>query len=136
MTTQGCRSKSKDTADLEDSETPNAKNLEKIGDAYVRASNTLRHPPNNLEELLPSLNDFGKPEEILVSSVDGQKFEIVWGVELRMLQAKGNDIPIIAYERNGKDGKRNVLRGRSEVLLLSESKLKSGKFPEGYKFPF
>jgi hypothetical protein len=117
-------------------DSPARPNLEKIGDAYVRATIQFNHPPNSLEELLPALKSHGNPDEILISPVDGQKFEIVWGVELRMLKAQGNEIPIVAYERTGKDGKRHVLRGRADVLLMDEKTLKGAKFPAGYTFPF
>jgi hypothetical protein len=116
--------------------TPTAINLQAIGDAYVRATQRLTRPPANLNELLPSLKEHGKVEQLLRSPSDGVNFEIVWGIELRMLKARGSDVPIVAYERFGKDGLRHVLRGRSEVLLLSEGSLKAAKFPEDYKFPF
>lgn len=119
-----------------DPPTPTERQLESIGDAYVRATIKLDHPPGSLTELMPWLKEQGNPEEILRSPNDGQNFEIVWGVELRRLKARGSDIPIIAYERLGKDGTRHVLRGRSEVLRMSESELRSAKFPDGYSFPF
>jgi hypothetical protein len=117
-------------------ETPTAKNLEKIGDAYLRACTRLNRPPANMAELMLDLKDQGVPAEILRSPNDGAEFEIVWGVELRRLRAKGNDVPIIAYEKRGKDGKRYVLRGRDEPLELSDSELRSAKFPDGYVLPF
>jgi hypothetical protein len=119
-----------------DSPSPTAERLEKIGDAYVRATTLHNRPPRNLEELLPALKYYGKTEELLVSPNDGAPFHIVWGVELRRLKAKGKAIPIIAYEKTGKDGKRHVLRGRNEVLLLSAGELKSATFPPDYTFPF
>jgi hypothetical protein len=115
---------------------PTHVNLQRIGNAYAYACTRLKRPPENLEDLTPSLQDQGVPEDILRSPNDGERFAIVWGVELRKLKVKGNDLPIIAYERLGKDGKRHVLRGRSEVLLLSESALKEAAFPPGYRFPF
>jgi|GEM_PF-283481 len=119
-----------------DPPTPTERQLESIGDAYVRATIKLDHPPGSLPELMPWLKEQGNPEEILRSPNDGQNFEIVWKVELRRLKARGSDVPIVAYERLGKDGTRHVLRGRSEVLRVSESELKSAKFPDGYQFPF
>ncbi len=85
---------------------------------------------------MPYLEQQGNPAEILHSPNDDADFEIVWNVELRQLKAKGNDIPVVAYEKRGKDGKRFVLRGRSEILELTESSLKSATFPAGYNFPF
>lgn len=111
---------------------PTAKNLDRIGDAYVRATMTLRRPPENLQELEPVLAMQGKPEDILRSPNDGEDFVIVWGVELRRLKAQGNAVPVVAYEKKGKDGKRYVLRGRAEVILLTDGQLKAATFPAGY----
>jgi hypothetical protein len=116
--------------------TPTHQNLQAIGDAYVRATQSFNRPPTSLNELLPSLRQHGKTDQLLRSPNDNTPFEIVWGIELRMLKATGNAVPIVAYERNGKDGLRYVLRGRSEVLHLSESALKGCTFPADYKFPF
>jgi hypothetical protein len=110
--------------------------LQYIGVSYVRATLRLNRPPARLDELLPDLQELGKADQILVSPNDGQPFEIVWGVELRKLKARGSAVPILAYEKTGKNGKRHVLRGRTEVLEMTDSELKAGKFPPDYKFPF
>jgi hypothetical protein len=123
-----------------DSPTPPSetqKRLNSLGDVYLRS--TMRHnrPPKSLLDLAQTLKDTQmKADDVLKSADDGQPFEIVWGVDLRSLQATGSDIPIVAFEKTGKDGKRHVLRGRSEILLMTESELRSGKFPDGYKLPF
>jgi hypothetical protein len=128
----GCRARPIERKEL----SPAGQHLEKIGDAYLRATTHLDRPPKNLEELVDVMKIYSKPEEILRSPGDGENFEIVWGVELRRMTATGRDIPIVAYEKVGKDGRRHVLRGRTEVLLLTPGELKSAKFPPGYKFPF
>ena len=112
------------------------KRLIAIGKAYVGASAKNNRPPRNAADLLPFLKEAGKPDELLKSPDDGQNFEIVYGSSILALKETGSDVPIVAYERTGKNGQRNVLRGNRETLLMSESELKSGKFPEGYKFPF
>jgi hypothetical protein len=117
-------------------ETPTAENLEKIGDAYLRATTRLGHPPTNLSELMADLKEQGPPAAILRSPNDGANFEIVWGVNLIRLKARGNDVPVIAFEKFGKDGKRYVLRGRSDVAELTEGELRSAQFPAGYTLPF
>jgi hypothetical protein len=115
---------------------PTQRNLTNIGSAYTSATIRLNRPPANLEDLSPDLEKHGPTADLLRSPNDGELFELVWGVELRGLKAKGNEIPVIAYEKKGRDGKRHVLRGRSEVLLLTESQLKSARFPPGYTLPF
>jgi hypothetical protein len=107
-----------------------------IGDAYVRATAKNGKPPQNLNDLLPFLKARGKPDELLRSPDDNQNFEIVYGSNLIGLKVTGSDVPIVAYERAGKGGQRNVLRGDRETLLMSESELRSAKYPDGYKPPF
>jgi len=118
------------------------KRLRIIGDTYVRATQKLNRPPNNMTELMQSLKDYMKAqpslklEDVLKSPEDGQPFEIVWGVQLLQLKERGSDMPIVAFEKIGKNGERNVLRGNRDTILMSESELRSAKFPSGYKFPF
>lgn len=106
--------------------------LEKIGNAYIR----IAPPPQKKAELVAALKSFGKPEEILKSPNDGHEFIIVYGVKLQMLKATGNEVPVVAFEKFGKDGKRYVLRGRNGITQLTDDELRDAKFPDGYKLPF
>ena len=106
--------------------------LEKIGNAYIR----IDPPPQKKAELVAALKGFGKPEEILKSPNDGHEFIIVYGVKLQMLKATGNEIPVVAFEKFGKDGKRYVLRGRNGITQLTDAELREAKFPDSYKLPF
>jgi hypothetical protein len=115
-----------------DRQDPTRLKLESIGRAYIWATRSLGRPPADLTELLPFVEKQGKPTNILSSPNDGQGFEIVWGVDLRQLKARGSAVPVIAYEKVGKGGKRYVLRGRADVVLLTDGELKSSAFPEGY----
>jgi len=117
-------------------DSPSAKNLEKLGDAYLRATVQLNRPPANEKELMPFLKQQGKPEQIIVSPVDKEKYVIVWGVELRMMKETGTAIPVVAYEKKGEGGKRHVLRGRTDVYTLSEGELRQSVLPKGHSFPF
>lgn len=111
--------------------------LNSIGDAYQRASMRLNRAPKSVQDIAQGLKEQGlKLDETLKSADDGLPFEIVWGTDLRAIKGSGSDIPIVAFERQGKEGKRHVLRGRSEILLMTESEIRSGKFPDGYKPPF
>jgi hypothetical protein len=92
----------------------------------------LNRPPANAKELLPFVQEMGKPADILRSPNDGQDFVVVWGVELRKLKETGNAVPVVAYEKVGKDGKRHVLRGRADVVLMTDGELKGAVFPSGY----
>jgi len=117
-------------------DSPSAKQLEKIGDAYLRATVQLNRPPSSEKEFLPFLKEQGKVAELLVSPVDKEKYVLVWGVELRMLKATGTEVPVVAYEKKGADGRRHVLRGRTDVYLLTEGELRGSVLPSGHSFPF
>ncbi len=104
--------------------------LDKIGSAYIRGT------PKTKAELLSIFKSCNHPKELLVSPSDGQEFIIVYGVELKGLKVTGAQLPIVAFEKSGKDGKRYALRGMNTVVQLTEAELKSSVFPDGYKFPF
>jgi hypothetical protein len=120
---------------VEDRADPVRKQLEAIGVAYVHATSRLRHPPNNKQELLPALQEHGDPAKLLVSPNDGQEFVIVWGVDLKQIKALGDAVPIIAFEKDGKDGMRYVLRGRSDIVQMTAGQLKGAVFPSDYTPP-
>ena len=104
--------------------------LDKLGGAYIRGT------PKTKAELLSIFKSCNHPKELLISPSDGQEFIIVYGVELKGLKVTGAQLPIVAFEKTGKDGKRYALRGMNTVVQLTEAELKSSVFPEGYKFPF
>ena len=106
--------------------------LDKIGGAYIRGN----PPPKTKAELLAIFKLSSFPKELLISPNDGQEFIIVYGVELKGLKVSGAQLPVVAFEKSGKDGKRYVLRGMNTIVQLTDDQLKSSVFPEGYNFPF
>ena len=106
--------------------------LDKIGSAYIRGT----PPPKTKADLLAIFKLCNHPKELLISPSDKQEFIIVYGVELKGLKVSGAQLPVVAFEKSGKDGKRYVLRGMNTVVQLTEDQLKSSVFPEGYDFPF
>ena len=106
--------------------------LDKIGRAY----NMGIFPPKTKADLLAIFKFCSHPKELLISPNDGQEFIIVYDVELKGLKVSGAQLPVVAFEKFGKDGKRYVLRGMNTIVQLTEAELKSSVFPEGYKFPF
>jgi hypothetical protein len=110
-------------------------NLEAIGNAYLRSTTQHNHPPTGREELAEAIRLSGQSEDVLRSPNDGEEFVLVWNVELRRLKAYGNSVPILAYEKQGKNGRRYVLRGRADVVLLSDSQLRASVFPPGVSAP-
>jgi len=125
----GCGSGDKPSAITTD---PTIIALDKLGGAYIRGT----PPPKTKAELLAIFKSCNHPKELLISPSDGQEFIIVYGVELKGLKVTGAQLPIVAFEKSGKDGKRYALRGMNTVVQLTEAELKSSVFPEGYKFPF
>lgn len=106
--------------------------LDKLGGAYIRGT----PPPKTKAELLSIFKSCNHPKELLISPSDGQEFIIVYSVELKGLKVTGAQLPIVAFEKTGKDGKRYALRGMNTVVQLTEAELKSSVFPEGYQLPF
>lgn len=125
----GCGSGDKPSAITTD---PTIIALDKLGGAYIRGT----PPPKTKAELLAIFKSCNHPKELLISPSDGQEFIIVYSVELKGLKVTGAQLPIVAFEKTGKDGKRYALRGMNTVVQLTEAELKSSVFPEGYKFPF
>ncbi len=133
--TAGCGS-SENTGEELPPPTECQKRLLAIGRAYVDATASNGKPPQSVKDLTPFLKPIGKPEELLKSPDDNQNFVIVYGSNLIGLKATGSDRPIVAFEKTGTGGKRNVLRGSRETFIMSESELRSAKYPEGFKLPF
>ena len=106
--------------------------LDKIGSAYIRGT----PPPKTKAELLAIFKSSSYPKELLISPNDGQEFIIVYDVELKGLKVSGAQLPVVAFEKSGKDGKRYVLRGMNTIVQLTDEQLKSSVFPAGYNFPF
>jgi len=109
-------------------------NLRQIGAAYVKALDKLERPPNNVEELKPFLKEFGDPATILRSPDDGQDYKILWGVDVRTAKGPNGVMTVLAYEKDGKDGKRYVLIGRS-VNHMTADEFRAAPFPPGHKAP-
>ena len=111
---------------------PTAIALDKIGSAYIRGT----PPPKTKADLLAIFKSSSYPKELLISPNDGQEFIIVYDVQLKGLKVSGAQLPVVAFEKSGKDGKRYVLRGMNTIVQLTDDQLKSSVFPAGYNFPF
>jgi hypothetical protein len=113
--------------------------LKAIGRAYVAATLETGRPPKNKEEVLKALKempeDYQNPEDIFRSKRDNQEFVIFWDVDLRGVDSrKQSTWPVLAYERQGKDGKRYVLQFRDLVRELPDDDIANLPFPPGHKF--
>jgi hypothetical protein len=106
-------------------------NLSTINGAYLKAIKKLGHPPKKREDLVPFLEEFGDPDEILKSPSDGQPYVIVWGLDVMRLQERG--VPtVVAFEKNGKDGKRYYCNGLV-VLQVNDEEFRKLPIPAAFK---
>ena len=87
-------------------------NLRSIARAYAISAMRSR-PPASIEDLMPVLKEIGDPHELLRSPRDGKPYAIVWGIDAAHPKATpktaGFMLPIVAYEQDGKEGKRQVI---------------------------
>jgi hypothetical protein len=90
-------------------------NLSYVAAAYETASSALGRSPKNLEELKPYLKTYGDPDQVMTSPNDGKPFVVVWNVRVG-----GSGYPILAYEREGKDGMRQVVDTRGAPWKVTE----------------
>jgi hypothetical protein len=101
-------------------------NLRAIADSYLKATKTLGHPPQNLDEFLPFLKKIGPPEKLLRSPEDGEDYKIVWGIDLNRAGTRNT---LLAYEQKGKSGQRYVLLGHHVTQMTDEAFEKASKAP-------
>ncbi len=106
-----------------------SQNLMAISKAYRKATQKLGMPPTNLDMMSAELKELGDPEILLVSPEDNERYVILFGAN-----ADANPAQVVAYEKNGKDGKRFVLFGHI-VWYLTDEELRSKPFPPGKKAP-
>jgi hypothetical protein len=118
--------------------------LKNIGFAYGQATEN-QGPPTSKNDLIPYLKvpkDPDDPEKAkgpadpFRSANDGEEFVILWGVDVRNLNVGGNPdrLPVIAYEKYGKDGKRYILQVR-QVRHLTDEEFRALPFPPGVRPP-
>ena len=109
----GC---SPDPVEVSKSRSEQVANLQKIRAAYNQAIEKLGRPPANEKEARRFLEAFGSPDEILKSPVDGEPYVVIWGVNLKHVPLR-MPAAIIAYEKTGREGQRNVLTMQGCDLL-------------------
>jgi hypothetical protein len=104
-----------------------------LSTAYVLTTDALDRGPKNMTELMPQLKKQGAAAEPLLAS-NGDEFVIHWGVDYRKYFGKTGGMPVIAYEKSGKSGRRYVLRVR-DIEQATDEELANFPFPAGFKAP-
>ncbi len=104
-------------------------NLRFIGRAYVKACSANGQEPKDGEELKAFLKEFGDPDTILTSPVDGQPYVILWGTPVARAE-RGQAEVLLAYEKTGAHGKRLVLNAALLVHTMTEE-----EFTQAQKSP-
>lgn len=89
-------------------EMKDAENLSRIEQAFEQFFEKTGKAPTGVDQLIPYLKPFGKPEEILKSPRDGQAYTIFYGINYRT-KAFEDPSTIIAHEKIGKNGARYAL---------------------------
>lgn len=113
--------------------------LRDIGRAYLLATDNLERPPVGKEDLLPILKELRKddnPADVFRSNVDNEEFVIHWGLDLRDVTGAPNKMPVLVYEKTGRDGKRMVLQGYRYTRLVPDDQMGELVFPPGFRNPF
>jgi hypothetical protein len=102
--------------------------------AYCKVNGDQHRPPTSIEELKPALKEFGDVEKIIRSPRDGEIYVIVGGIDLSRMPS-GGVLPVVAYERKGVSGKRQVVDLRGSVRELTPEEFRQLKFPPSHKPP-
>ena len=120
--------------------------LKDIALGYMKATESLGYPPRNKDELIPFLkrdpeqDDPERPTpevdiaDLFRSPTDDQDYVILWGVDYREYDVPRRKLPVFAYEKTGKDGKREVAQGRY-VHTVTDEQLANLPFPNGVQPP-
>lgn len=123
----GCKNADRPLAPAED-------RLLKIGNAYVNAVNKNKTVPKSVADIKAFLE--GSLDDVLISPGDGEKFVILWGIDYNQLPpGKDDPFTVAAYEKNGVDGKRYVLRFPRSVVLMTDEEFRKAIFPPGHQCP-
>jgi hypothetical protein len=108
-----------------------------IGRAYAAATDALDRPPQSKDEIKPYVHKDWAGKDVFRSPNDNEEFVILWGVDIRDFNLSGHpdNLPVLAYEKQGNDEKRLVLLGGRYVKLVADEDLAKLKFPAPYKAP-
>ena len=116
---------------------PASENLRVLCHAYIEATDKMNRAPTNFEELLPFLKEKGDPDQLRRSPGDGEEYVIFWGMDYRSYGgAQPLPLPLLAFEKEGKHGKRWVFLLMNMMTELNHDEMQKVPLPQGQRLPF
>ncbi len=106
-------------------------NLMSLSSAYHQYCTANGKGPASAKELQPLLGKDVDADDTLKSGRDNQPFIVHWGVDLNQDPAWAKSAGVLAYEKQGANGKRWVLFTMGNTEEMSEAELKAAGFPPG-----
>jgi hypothetical protein len=125
----GCGSRSVVVAD----DDPSRDNLIAIVDAYSRAAEQLQRPPRGLDEIKPHFRKSESLSSVLRSPNDGESYVIAWGADVLTPPPDEGTPVLLAYEKNGCDGRRRAATIWGTTLILTDAQFTQVRFPKGHQ---
>jgi hypothetical protein len=108
-----------------------ADQFRKVAVAYNQAAGRKRQV-NSADDLKPFLKEHGDPDALLVSPLDGKPIVVVPGITPGTAPADDEQM-IVAYEREGVNGKRMTVDIRGTVVIVSADDFAQIKFAGGHQ---
>jgi hypothetical protein len=118
---------------LSEDEMVAVRHLQAIGAAYNRAYQARRKPPASANDLKPYLKPEPGARDPFVSPRDGQPIVIVPGVAMDVRPASDDEQMIVAYERDGVNGKRLTVDVRGTIVPYTAEQFAKLKFAGGHQ---
>jgi hypothetical protein len=111
-----------------------ADQFRKVAVAYNQAAGRARKDKRAItaEDLKPFLKEHGDPNAMLTSPLDGKPIVIVPGVNPGAEPADDEQM-IVAYERDGVNGKRITVDIRGTVVIVDDDEFAKIKFVGGHQ---
>jgi hypothetical protein len=109
-----------------------ADQFRKVAVAYNQAAGRKRKV-SSADDLKPFLKEHGDPDALLVSPLDGKPIVVVPGITPGAEPADDDERMIVAYEREGVNGKRMTVDVRGTVVIVSNDDFAKIKFAGGHQ---
>jgi hypothetical protein len=108
--------------------------LSLLGEAYLQTTQKLNRGPRNIDELRQHVPSPHQLANLLTSPHDGQPYVIVWNIDPRQPPLTETP-PLLAYEKDGKDGQYDVLTTMGVVRISRQELAKHLASTPGARTP-